>query len=150
MPSFRLFREGLLDFIKIGRFCQVDINGRKKSVLVAECADDAWASYLLDRFTLPNNICVQGIPLEEWLVGVAGIKWTGQQFAINFGPFPFTPTEHTIAKIKPMLKAYGDVTKMIFYSDRTITIGFAQSEGGFCDETAEAVFEVKVRSYVRP
>ena len=112
------------DFVKIGRYCQVDINGRKQSVLVAECVDDTWASYLLDRFTF-GDVRVQGVPLEEWLINIAGVKWTGKEYAVNFGPFPYTPNEHSVAKLKPMLKQYGDITKMIFYADRTITIGFA-------------------------
>ena len=65
-------------------------------------------------------------PLEEWLESISAIKWTGRTFAVNFGPFPFTPTEHTItSKLAPLIKCYGSVTKTLVYADRTVTIGFA-------------------------
>ena len=46
-------------------------------------------------------------------------------YGVNFGPFPFTPNDASIARIKPLLKEYGEITNVIIYGDRTVTIGFA-------------------------
>ena len=66
-----------------------------------------------------------GTPLDSWLSTVSQTKYTGKTYAVNFGPFPFTPTESSLARVKPLLKEYGDITRITIYADRTVTFGFA-------------------------
>ena len=62
------------------------------------------------------------------------VKPTGKTFALNIGALPCapkaTPTPYRIPQIEPMLRMYGKMTHIIFYADRTITIGFALSRLG--------------------
>ena len=53
------------------------------------------------------------------------VKPTGKTFAINIGALPCAPNADSIPQIEPMLRRYGKMTHIVFYADRTITIGFA-------------------------
>ena len=41
------------------------------------------------------------------------------------GRRPCAPNADTIPQIEPMLRMYGNMTHIVFYADRTVTIGFA-------------------------
>jgi hypothetical protein len=55
------------------------------------------------------------------------VKFSGNTYAVRFGPFPFVMNEEKFAKYmyKGAFKIYGAVTRYIFYANRAIVVGFA-------------------------
>ena len=52
------------------------------------------------------------------------VKFSGNTYAVRFGPFPFVMNEEKFAKYKSAFKIYGTVTHYIFYANRAIVVGF--------------------------
>ena len=119
----------------IGVYQQFDKSGRKHSVLTVDCSPRMYnvlkgrTFSMQDKVGFANGelpvILFKGISLKEWVDEVGGVKARGTTFGLNVGPFPRAPNDDTVKKFEPLLKMYGDITHIIFYADRTITIGFA-------------------------
>ena len=119
----------------IGVYQQFDKSGRKHSVLTVDCSPRMYnvlkgrTFSMQDKVGFANGelpvILFKGISLKEWVDEVGGVEARGTTFGLNVGPFPRAPNDDTVKKFEPLLKMYGDITHIIFYADRTITIGFA-------------------------
>ena len=66
-----------------------------------------------------------GATFESWLSSIDRVKFSGNTYAVRFGPFPFVMNEEKFAKYKSAFKIYGAVTHYIFYANRSIVVGFA-------------------------
>jgi hypothetical protein len=114
--------------IKVGIYQQIDINGRKKTVLTVECSERVYAYYhgkIFDYKENENLFKFEGSSLTEWLIKVGAVEYLGKTYALNIGPMPRAPTDDTIKVLAPLLEMYGKMTHIIYYADRTITVGFA-------------------------
>ena len=120
---------------RLAVYQQFDKTGRKHSVLTVDCSPRMYnvlkgrTFSMQDKVGFANGelpvILFKGISLKEWVDEVGGVKARGTTFGLNVGPFPRAPNDDTVKKFEPLLKMYGDITHIIFYADRTITIGFA-------------------------
>jgi hypothetical protein len=57
-----------------------------------------------------------GATFESWLASIDRVKFSGNTYAVRFGPFPFVMNEDKFAKYKGAFKIYGAVTHYIFYA----------------------------------
>ena len=113
---------------KVGIYEQIDINGSRNSVLTVECSERVYAHYygeIIDYKDEENLFKFKGTSLTEWLGKVGAIDYLGTTFAFNMGPMPSAPTDDTIQMLAPLLAMYGKMTHIIYYADRTITVGVA-------------------------
>ena len=125
----------LMEKFDVGVYQQIDKNGRKHSTLTVDCSPRMYELLkgrtfdIQDKVGFTNGelpmILFKGISLKEWVDEVDGVEARGTTFGLNVGPFPRAPNDDTIKKFEPLLKMYGKITHIIFYADRTITIGFA-------------------------
>ena len=113
---------------KVGIYEQIDINGYRNSVLTVECSERVYTHYhgeIIDFKDEENLFKFKGTSLTEWLGKVGAIEYLGKTYAFNIGPMPRAPTEDTIKVMAPLLAMYGEITHIIYYADRTITVGVA-------------------------
>ena len=114
--------------VKVGIYEQIDINGYRKSVLTVECSERVYKYYYgktIDYKDEETLFKFEGSSLTEWLIKVGAVEYLGKTYALNIGPMPRAPTDDTIKMLSPLLKMYGKMTHIIYYADRTITIGVA-------------------------
>ena len=113
---------------KVGIYEQIDINGYRKSTLTVECSERVYTHYhgeIIDFQDEENLFKFKGTSLTEWLGKVDAIEYLGKTYAFNIGPMPRAPTDDTITMLAPLLAMYGKMTHIIYYADRTITVGVA-------------------------
>ena len=48
-----------------------------------------------------------GQPIPEWLKSIEAVTFTGVTYAVNFGPFPFTPTARMVDQYDIFFRMYG-------------------------------------------
>jgi len=114
--------------VKVGIFKQMNCNGKWNTVLTVECSERVYDYYHGKTINYTEDetlIKFKGTSLTEWLGEVGKIEYLGKTYAFNIGPMPRAPTEDTIKVMAPLLAMYGEITHIIYYADRTITVGVA-------------------------
>ena len=117
--------------VKVGIYQQININDRKQTVLTVECSERVYNHYYGMTFDYKDKEALfkfEGTSLKEWITKVGTMEYLGTTYGLNIGPMPRAPTDDTIKMLAPLLKKYGKMTHVIYYADRTITIGFALGE----------------------
>ena len=102
-----------------------DTNGNKATVLSAEFENQKLYDFFKDTEFTFRDLNFKATDLKEWFETVNSVKPTGKTFALNIGALPCAPNADSIPQIEPMLRRYGKMTHIVFYADRTVTIGFA-------------------------
>ena len=111
--------------VSIQTYQLYDTNGTKATVLSAEFENQGLYDFFKDTEFEFRDLKFKATDLKEWFETVNKVKPTGKTFAINIGALPCAPNADTIPQIEPMLRMYGNMTHIVFYADRSVTIGFA-------------------------
>ena len=111
--------------VSIQTYQLYDTNGTKATVLSAEFENQGLYDFFKDTEFEFRDLKFKATDLKEWFETVNKVKPTGKTFALNIGALPCAPNADTIPQIEPMLRMYGNMTHIVFYADRTVTIGFA-------------------------
>ena len=109
----------------LGIFRQRDINDRAHTIYAVDTDEPAISDFLCVASFQFMGFDFHGATFESWLSSIDRVKFSGNTYAVRFGPFPFVMNEEKFAKYKSAFKIYGTVTHYIFYANRTIVVGFA-------------------------
>ena len=109
----------------LGIFRQRDINDRPHTIYAVDTDEPAISDFLRVTSFQFMGFDFNGATFESWLGTIDRVKFSGNTYAVRFGPFPFVMNEEKIAKYKSAFKPYGTVTHYIFYANRSIVVGFA-------------------------
>ena len=109
----------------LGIFRQRDINDRAHTIYAVDTDEPAISDFLRVASFQFMGFDFHGATFESWLSSIDRVKFSGNTYAVRFGPFPFVMNEEKFAKYKSAFKIYGAVTHYIFYASRHIVVGFA-------------------------
>jgi hypothetical protein len=109
----------------LGIFRQRDINDRAHTIYAVDTDEPAISDFLRATSFQFMGFDFKGTTFETWLASIDRVMFSGNTYAVRFGPFPFVMNEEKIAKYKSAFKIYGAVTHYIVYANRAIVVGSA-------------------------
>ena len=82
----------------LGIFRQRDINDRAHTIYAVDTDEPAISDFLRASSFQFMGFDFKGATFETWLASIDRVKFTGNTYAVRFGPFPFVMNEEKFAK----------------------------------------------------